>query len=120
MLPLVTTPYEMQRLEVLVPTLTGNLTTPLKYISSNSHCQASIQKSEQETATACVRDNVVMIIKQRLSPLFPFGAAHLTGVTYVRHVNLNRPIVIVITTTLVMMVTLIAITVLPKLTLFWV
>lgn len=119
LLPLVTTLYEMQWLEVLVPTLTGNPTMPFNY-----HCQTSIQRTGKETATVWLCNNLILHIERHFSPLF-WSKLILNKVLHMCSKLIwilvtNSLVLNVITTMLVIMVTLITITVLPKLTLFWV
>lgn len=107
---------------------------PLKNTSFSYHCQTSIRSAGEETATICLCNNVITHIAQRPSPFlvffFPGSAVPLNYVSYRIRVagsfgsllpqKKKNLVFIVITTVLVIIVTLITITVLPKLTLFWV
>lgn len=125
LLPLVTTLYEMQWLEVLVPTLTGNPTIPLKiYLSTTAvkYQFREIGKKQQQSGSVIMS---LCILNSTSHPcsflvkLFLHKVLH-TCSKLIWILVTNSLVFIVITTMLVIMVTLITITVLPKLTLFWV
>lgn len=128
LLPLVTTLYEMQWLEVLVPTLAGNPTMPLKiYLSTTTvkHQFRAMGRKQQQSGSIIMSLCILHSTSHPCSffdidvPLSYIWQGILVAKLIWNHIT-NSLVSIVIPTMHVIIVTLITITVLPKLPLYWV